>query len=179
MAITHITNASIQQKSFRNGAKPVKYAVAVILKNSQRSDQFLIVKRPENDPDLRGHWGFPAVTLEDGELLENAAQRVCTEKLKCTAVSMRFIGAMFQKRNNYDILLMDIEMVLIGAREPECQMSETQHTKYVEQRWTTDPLDLMASAKEGSCCSSIFLTNKGMLDKASWIASLEGSGIVG
>ncbi len=159
--------------------KPVKYVVAIILKDGQNPSRFLTVKRPDDDPDLRGSWGLPAVTLTQGELLESGAERVCREKLRCNAVATRFVGAMFQKRNSYDIFLVDIEMIVVGDQNPDCTTSDTTHTKYVRQKWTTDPLTLMRSAKRGSCCSSIFLTDKGLLDKNEWITSLEGSDIVG
>ena len=58
-------------------SKPTKYVVAVILKNKDNPDDFLVVKRPDDDPDLGGHWGFPAATMKDGELPEEAAKRIC------------------------------------------------------------------------------------------------------
>ncbi len=155
--------------------KPIKYSVAVIIKDQAHPRRFLIVKRPDDDPDHGGKWGLPAITMETGELLEQAAERVCREKLNCSAVPTRFIGAMFQKRNSYDIFLMDIEMVLIGNYPPDCMQATTTHTKYVAQRWSTRPLDLLPSARDGSCCSSIFLTDRGLMDTAEWITSLEGS----
>ena len=41
-------------------SKTVKYVVAVVLKNKNNPDEFLVVRRPDDDPDLGGHWGFPA-----------------------------------------------------------------------------------------------------------------------
>jgi 8-oxo-dGTP diphosphatase len=156
-------------------SKQIDYVVAVVLKNKQNPDEFLIVKRPENDPDLRGNWGLPAVTLQPGELPEQAARRVCREKLNCEAETCRFLGIMFQKRNSYDIYLMDIEMVLADGQDPNIHSATTKSTAYIEQKWSTDPLDLMDSAKHGSRCNSIFLTDKNLLDREAWIASLEGS----
>lgn len=49
-------------------SKPVKYVVSVVLKKDSNSEDFLVVKRPDEDPDLGGHWGFPSVTLQSGEL---------------------------------------------------------------------------------------------------------------
>src|SRR5579875_2944850 len=93
-------------------SKQVKYVVAVILKNKQNPDEFLVVKRPDDDPDLGGHWGFPAATMKPGELPEQAAIRICKEKLGCDGNVTRFLGIMFQKRNSYDIFLMDVDMIL-------------------------------------------------------------------
>lgn len=160
-------------------SKPVKYVVAAIVKNRQKPEEFLIVKRPDDDPDLSGGWGFPAVTMKQGELPEQAAKRICREKLNCEAEATRFLGIMFQKRNSYDIFLMDVEMLLAKDQTPDVHKSSTENTAYVDQKWSTDPLDLMPSAKGGSCCSSIFLTDRGLLDREEWIASLEGSDTVG
>jgi len=160
-------------------SKQTKCVVAVILKNKDNPDQFLVVKRPDDDPDLGGHWGFPAATMRVGELPEQAAKRICKEKLSCDAETTRFLGIMFQKRNNYDIFLMDVDMVLADGQIPDVHASTTENTAYVDQKWSVDPEDLRSSASGGSCCSSIFLTDKGLLDKDAWIASLEGSDTVG
>lgn len=117
--------------------------------------------------------------MKPGELPEEAAKRICKEKLACDGKATRFLGIMFQKRNSYDIFLMDVEMVLVGEEQPDVHQADTENTAYVDQKWSTDPMDLMASAKGGSCCSSIFLTDKGLLDRDEWIASLEGSDTVG
>lgn len=160
-------------------SKQTKYVVAVVLKNRLNPEQFLVVRRPDDDPDLGGHWGFPATTMKSGELPEQAAKRICREKLNCEAEPMRFLGLMFQKRNSYDIFLMDIDMMLADGQEPNVHAATTENTAYVDQKWSTDPEDLRASANGGSCCSSIFLTDRGLLDKDDWIASLEGSDTVG
>lgn len=160
-------------------SKPIKYTVAIILKNNQDTEEFLLVKRPKEDQDLGGHWGFPAVTMNPGELPEGAARRICKEKLACEATPTRFVGIMFQKRNDYDIFLMDIEMVLTGDKQPDVSQARTTGTAYTDQRWTANPMDLMPSAKAGSCCSSIFLTDRGLLNREDWIASLESVDIVG
>jgi ADP-ribose pyrophosphatase YjhB (NUDIX family) len=156
-------------------SKQIKYVVAVVLKNTQNPDQFLVVKRPDDDPDLGGHWGFPATTMRPGELPEQAAIRICKEKLGCDAESTRFLGLMFQKRNSYDLFLMDVDMLLADGKQPDVHAATSESTVYIDQKWSTDPQDLMESAKGGSCCSSIFLTDRGLLDRDKWIASLEGS----
>ena len=160
-------------------SKKTKIVVAVILKKSKDSDEFLVVRRPEEDSDLPDSWGFPAVTLHPGELPEQGAARVCREKLNCKATATRYLGIMFQKRNSYDIFLMDIEMVLDEGETADVTKANTTHTAYVGQKWTTDPMVMMPSAKTGSCCASIFMTDRGLLDKDEWIDSLEGSDIVG
>jgi 8-oxo-dGTP pyrophosphatase MutT (NUDIX family) len=160
-------------------SKEVKYTVAVVLTDKKRPGEYLAVKRPDDDPDLRGAWGFPATSTLPGELPEDCARRICRIKLGCEAEPKRLLGIMFQKRNSYDIFLMDIEMELVGDAQPDIKNANTNLTKYVDQKWTDDPMVQMPSAKHGSCCSSIFLTDRGLLDRDEWIASLEGSDLVG
>jgi 8-oxo-dGTP pyrophosphatase MutT (NUDIX family) len=159
-------------------SKQIKYVVAVVLTDPKRPDQYLTVKRPDDDPDLAGSVGLPAASMQPGELPEQAAARVCREKLACEATPTRFLGVMFQKRNSYDIFLMDIEMSLSDGSEPDVLKARTEHTAYTEQNWSDDPMDMMPSARHGSCCSSIFLTDRGLLDRDEWIESLEGSELV-
>lgn len=159
--------------------KKLKYVIAVVIKKSKDSDEFLVVKRPDKDLDLAGHWGFPATSAYPGELPEQVARRICQEKLGCSATTVRFLGVMFQKRNSYDMFLMDIEMILDEGQSPDIHKATSDLTLYVDQKWSTDPEDLRGSADSGSCCSSIFLTDRGLLDREDWIASLEGSDTVG
>lgn len=158
--------------------KLTKYTVAVIPKRSIDSDDFLIVRRPAEDKDLADSWGLAAVTLQPGELPEEGAIRACREKLGCEVTPTRFLGIMFQKRNSYDIFLMDIEVVLKPDEIADISKAQTAGTAYAGQLWTSDPNMLMDSAKAGSCCASIFLTDRGILDKVDWVASLEGSDTV-
>jgi 8-oxo-dGTP pyrophosphatase MutT (NUDIX family) len=160
-------------------SKDIKYTVAVILTDKKRPGEFLAVRRPPEDRDLRGEWGFPATSTLPGELPEDCARRICRIKLGCEAEPKRLLGIMFQKRNSYDIFLMDIEMELAEGSEPDINKADTNLTKYVDQKWTDDPMVQMPAAKNGSCCSSIFLTDRGLLERDKWIASLEGSDLVG
>jgi len=36
-------------------SKQIKYVVAAILKKNRNPEEFLVVKRPDEDPDLGGH----------------------------------------------------------------------------------------------------------------------------
>ncbi|HSW80097.1 MAG TPA: NUDIX hydrolase [Candidatus Saccharimonadales bacterium] len=158
--------------------KQIKYTIAIIIKNPANPDEFLVVRRPDDDADLRGSWGFPATSAQPGELPEDCARRIAKIKLGCEAEPTRFLGIMFQRRNSYDIFLMDMEMELVNGSQPDINKADTNLTKYVEQKWSSDPMDLMPAAKHGSCCASIFLTDRGLLDRKEWIDSLEGSDLV-
>lgn len=157
--------------------KPLKYSVAIVLKDRGDTDKFLIVKRPHDDPDLHSSWGLPAITLKPGELPEEAARRVCREKLGCDGLPIRFLGSMTQRRNSYDLCLMDIE-VLMTNDIADISKAATTGTTYVAQKWTNDPRELLEAAEHGSCCASIFLESRGLLNRNEWISSLEGSNIV-
>jgi ADP-ribose pyrophosphatase YjhB (NUDIX family) len=159
--------------------KPIKYSVAVILRSGRRPGSFLTVKRPHSDADMGGNWGLPAVTLQTDESPEDGARRVCKEKLGCTAEPIRFLGAMHQERNGYDLVLMDIEMILLGSDLPDVGAAVTTGTAYIEQLWADNPGVLLASAEHGSCCSSIFLADQGILSRDEWKLSLKGSSLVG
>lgn len=159
-------------------SKPARNAIAVILRNRTHPAQFLAVKRPSDTGDLDGFWGLPAVSMRPGELPEDAARRVCREKLHCEAVPIRLIGTMFQKRTAYDIFFMDLEMLATESSVPNVRKALTKDTKYVDQKWTEDPTILMPAAQSGSCCSSIFLTDAGKLDRDDWLLSLENSPVV-
>ena len=138
-----------------------------------------MVKRPDDDIDHRGHWGLPAVSLKPGELPESAAKRVCKEKLNCEAKAEQFLDIMAQKRNGYDIFLMDVEMILDGDKQPDVTQANTEGTVYIKQKWSTEPSDLLNQAKAGSCCSTIFVTDRGLMTRNEWVTSLEGSDSVG
>lgn len=154
--------------------KSARNAIAVILRDPKMPDAFLAVKRPVEAGDLDGFWGLPATRMRAGELPEDAARRVCREKLGCDAVPLRLIGTMFQKRNEYDLFFMDIEMLLVGDRPPDVGQPQANNTIYTAQRWTADASVLLPAANAGSCCSTIFLTDRGLLKKADWVTSLEG-----
>ena len=116
--------------------------------------------------------------MKEGELPEECAIRICQEKLACTIKPTRFLGLMYQKRNSYDIFLMDIEAELVGDAEPDVHKATSDLTVYVDQKWSSDHMDLMPAADHGSCCASIFLTDLNLMDRKNWILSLEGSDLV-
>lgn len=112
------------------GMKPktIKYGIAIILRSGHRPGEYLIVRRPSDDADLAGSWGLPAITLKPDESPEDGARRVCKEKPGCSAEPIRFLGAMHQERNSYNLLLMDVEMILLGATQPDVTQAQTTGT---------------------------------------------------
>ena len=152
--------------------KPLQYAVAIILKKSEATEEFLMVQRPSKDPHLSDVWGLPAVVMKPGELPEQAAMRVCREKLNCSGEVLRFNGAMYQLREEFDLCLLDIEVLLNPHTIPDVTKATTHDTRYVAQKWTNNTLDLLPAAQKGSCCSMLYLTDKGLLKRKDWIVRL-------
>lgn len=152
--------------------KPTQYAISIVLRSGHRPGQFLIVKRPNDDQDLPGSWGLPTTTLQPQEAPEACARRVCREKLGCTGEPLRFMGAMHQSRPGYNLVLMEIEMILIGTRLPQVSQATSKTTLYTKQKWVDQPEALWPSARNGSCCSAIFLTDQGLLNRQDWQLSL-------
>jgi ADP-ribose pyrophosphatase YjhB (NUDIX family) len=71
--------------------KPIKYAVAFVIYNQDRT-KFLIVQRPTDDEDLLNVWGLPAGSLREGETFEECLIRSDREKLGVELRPVRFIG---------------------------------------------------------------------------------------
>ena len=159
--------------------KDLHYAVAVVVKKKITDKEFLETRRPLDDADHPGLWGLPANNLKEGELPEDGAKRICHEKLYCEAKPVRFIGAMSQKRNTYDICLMEYEMELLNNEEPNVKKADTEGTAYIDQKWTSDPKELIESAKAGACCSTLLVTDLGLMNRDEWVTDLEGSKSVG
>ena len=137
--------------------KQEKFSIAIALKNA--AGETLGVKRPSNDDSLPGVWGLPAVTTNKGELPEAAAVRVGKEKLNCTIRSIKTLGIKTKDKGHYLLTLLEFEVELTGG-EPDVLQAKTNATKYVEQRWTSDPTLFVEAAQKGSLCSQIFLDSQ-------------------
>lgn len=139
-----------------NSEKPVTVSVALVVYNAERS-KFLIVRRPDDDADVAGHWGFPAASKKDPqELWEDTVARAARIKLGVDVRIVNMLGEDTADRGEYILILRDYEVEII-AGEPVVPQAFEGVTQYVEQKWTDDFSDLQRSAKEGSLCSRIFL----------------------
>jgi 8-oxo-dGTP diphosphatase len=136
--------------------KPVKCAIAAVLRKKGNPLLFLAVKRPPTDDLLPNLWGLPAVSLQPGELPEAALRRLGREKLNTNLEPVRFIGIKAQEREDYQLILMDLEAELAGP-EPSVQHATSEGTRYVDQVWTDNPDLLRPAAQRGSVCCQLFL----------------------
>ena len=141
--------------------KPVRCAVAAVLRNPANQREFLAVRRPPDDDRLPDVWGLPAVSLAPSELPEAALRRIGREKLAATIEPASFVGIKSMDRGDYELILMDIEARLLSG-EPDVRRAETRATRYVDQRWTGDLLLLRDAARRGSLCSQLLLEASGV-----------------
>lgn len=141
--------------------KLTKFAIAVVLVDPTDQTKVLAVKRPPDDDSLPNVWGLPAVTVMDGELPEQAVERVGREKLFTKIRPVSYIGVMRAEREKYELILMDIRAALEGP-PPSVIDAPTRGTKYVDQRWTNDYEIFIEAASKGSLCSRVFLQSQGL-----------------
>lgn len=140
--------------------KPVKCAVAAVVRDPADPRRFLAVRRPPDDDRLPGVWGLPAVSLRPGELPEAGLRRVGREKLGAELEPVSLVGIKSMDRGEYELILMDLEARLVRG-EPSVADADTTATRYVDQRWTEDLTLLADAARRGSLCSQILLEAHG------------------
>jgi uncharacterized protein len=135
--------------------KPVKRSVAVVVRAPDGA--FLVVRRPDDPADpLAGVWGFPAVTLAEGEDEMSAVIRAGRDKLGVQLAPGQRIGAATADRGEYLLFLADYEAT-IRTGTPVVPQPDASVTQYAGWRYTTDPADVAAAAAKGSVCSQLFL----------------------
>jgi 8-oxo-dGTP diphosphatase len=137
-----------------------KEAVALVITDDK--GKFLAVKRPY-DPtdDLAGMWGFPAVTLKEGENHQEAAIRVGHQKLGVDIALGEKIGDSTHDRGNYTLRLTDYGAWVVGG-EPKVPQSDASVTQYVACKYSDDPTILIPAARKGSQCAQLFLESVGV-----------------
>ncbi len=140
--------------------EPLKEAVSLVITDNNK--KFLAVKRPD-DPsdDLAGVWGFPAVTLQEGESHEDAAARVGLQKLGVYIKLGKKIGDSTHDRGAYALLLTDYNAEITKGT-PVAPQSDTSVTQYSEYVYADDPTILIPAAKRGSQCTQLFLKSVGI-----------------
>lgn len=141
--------------------KRTNFSIAVVLLNPDNREEVLAVKRPADDDSLPNVWGFPATTVDKGELPEDVVKRIGREKLSTDIIPVSYIGIKRIEREDYELILMEIEASLKG-KNPSVENSKTEGTKYVDQQWTSDYDIFKEAAVKGSLCSRVFLESRGI-----------------
>jgi ADP-ribose pyrophosphatase YjhB (NUDIX family) len=140
--------------------KRTRFAVAAVVRGPAEGE-FLAVRRPDSDESLPGVWGLPAISLAPGELPEAGLRRLGREKLGVELQPASMVGIRWADRGEYELILMDIEARLESG-EPSVERATTSATRFVEQRWVSDPSLLREAARAGSLCSQILLEARGI-----------------
>jgi 8-oxo-dGTP diphosphatase len=133
----------------------VRHSVAVVVRGENGT--FGVVRRPDDPADpLAGLWGFPAVTLRDGEEEQAAVLRAGLVKLGVRLAAGRKLGERTAGRDGYVLRLSDYEAAILDGT-PSAPQADRSVTQYTEFRFTADPSVLHQAARKGSLCCQVFL----------------------
>ena len=137
----------------------LKHSVAVVVRGPG-DGTFLVVQRPDDPADpLAGAWGFPAVTLADGEDELAGVARAGRAKMGVELRATRKIGEAEGIQGGTALRLAEYEAV-ITAGEPSVPQPDASVTQYTAWRYTADPGDLAEAASRGSLCARLFLRDR-------------------
>lgn len=134
---------------------PTRHAVAAALR---RADGLTFaVKRPdEPGEELPGIWGLPAVTLLNGETLEDGVRRLGVEKLSVELTPLHQLAEGEQQRDDYVLHMTVYEASPGGEPILPRRTPEPTSTLYVDAGWL--PIEAFrAAAEKGSLCCKLFL----------------------
>jgi len=137
--------------------KKIKRAVSYVIYNKNRS-KFLIVKRPDSDPDTPNYWGLPAGYVNNDETFEKAVIISGFQKLGIKLKITKFVGQNIIERKNY-ILYMQQYEVEIEEGKPKVPQNFKKVTQYQKWKWGVAKNLIEAAKKQGgSLCSRIYLS---------------------
>jgi ADP-ribose pyrophosphatase YjhB (NUDIX family) len=111
----------------------------------------LLVRRPDDDEDLPGVWGLPAVSLAPGESDEDGVRRAGRDKLGLELEPLARVGS--------EETMTDWQ-ARIRAGEPAVPQPG-RHTQYTDLRWG-EPAELVPAARAGSLCCRALLRARGL-----------------
>ena len=111
----------------------------------------LLVRRPDDDEDLPGAWGLPAVSLAASESEEDAVRRAGRDKLGVELEPVKRVGR--------EGTMTDWEARIRAGRPAVPQPGP--HTQYTELRFG-EPSELVPAAREGSLCCRALLRARGL-----------------
>jgi 8-oxo-dGTP diphosphatase len=115
------------------------------------AEGLLLVRRPDDDEDLPGVWGLPAVSLASGESEEEAVRRAGRDKLGVELQPLERVGR--------EQTMTDWAARIVSGEPAVPQPGP--HTQYTELRFG-EPSDLVPAAREGSLCCRVLLRARGL-----------------
>jgi ADP-ribose pyrophosphatase YjhB (NUDIX family) len=135
----------------------LKESIAVVLRSPVAAGKILLVQRPEDDPELPGVWGLPAVSLRAGETDREALERLFRTKLGIEPTVARFCCEGEQQRPTYRLRMRLYEAVLpVPAPSLPPRSASSDVTLYSTWRWGTLQ-ELQPAADAGSLCAQLAL----------------------
>ncbi len=117
--------------------------------------RWLLVRRPDDDPDLPGVWGLPAGSHAAGETDEALVRRIGREKLGVVAEDLGLLSDGHLDRTGYR-LEMRLHAARIVAGEPRVPQAAPGVTQYSAWDWKP-PSELRGGADRGSLCCRLAL----------------------
>ncbi len=149
-----------------SGARPSRTALALVIEApgpAGETRRWLLVRRPDDDPDLPGVWGLPAGSHTEGETDEALVRRIGREKLGVETEDLGRLSEGHLDRPGYR-LEMRLHAARLVAGEPRVPQSVpgvtpgvTQYsTQYSAWAWKP-PADLRRGADRGSLCCRLAL----------------------
>ncbi|WP_419948341.1 NUDIX hydrolase [Candidatus Palauibacter sp.] len=143
---------------------PTRRAIALIIERAGRpgapdtappGPRWLLVRRPDDDPDLPGVWGLPAGSHAAGETDEALVQRIGREKLGVVTSDLGPLRDGCADRDGYR-LSMRLHAAHLVSGEPSVPQPVPGVTQYSAWRWRT-PEALRDGAACGSLCCRLAL----------------------
>jgi len=125
-----------------------KHSVSLVIEDPRG---LLLVRRPDDDEDLPGVWGLPAVSLAPGESEAEAVLRAGRDKLGVEVEPVERVGR--------EQTMTDWEARIVSGEPAVPQPGP--HTQYAELRFG-GPADLVPAARRGSLCCRALLRARGL-----------------
>lgn len=139
--------------------RPSRPAMALVIEDpgtAGGAPRWLLVRRPEDDPDLPGVWGLPAGSHAEGEMDEALVRRIGREKLGVETEGLGCLSEGHVDRPGYR-LEMRLHAARIVAGEPCVPQAVPGVTQYSEWDWKP-PAELRRGADRGSLCCRLALS---------------------
>ncbi len=143
---------------------PIRRAIALIIEQPGRPGgpnsadghaRWLLVRRPDDDPELPGVWGLPAGSDAEGEMDDALVRRIGREKLGVETEDLGRLSEGHIDRTGYR-LDMRLHAARIVAGEPRVPQPVPGVTQYSEWGWKP-PVELRDGARRGSLCCRLAL----------------------
>ena len=128
--------------------KAPKQSVSLVIEGPEG---LLLVRRPDDDEDLPGAWGLPAVSLAAGESEEEAVRRAGRDKLGVELEPVERVGR--------EQTMTDWRARIVSGRPAVPQPGP--HTQYTQLRFG-ELSELAPAARQGSLCCRALLRARGL-----------------